>query len=154
MNEQPLDREQYERRLQQLWDARLDPADDPGVQTFLLQHPELLDGFAAQRQLVDLLPAMSPGLRVRVHHRRHLLVLATVATAAASVLLASLFRAAEPAQAGAPAAAATAPGRILDAALEIILPTSGRVVGWQQHQVLFDSPTAGLEILHTFREQR
>lgn len=59
------DRFAFERRVQELLDARVDPLDDARVQDWLLEHPEALESFAGMRAVALTLESAPPAAAPR-----------------------------------------------------------------------------------------
>jgi hypothetical protein len=66
-----MDREEYDHRVQEAFDRRVDPVDDPAVRDYALEHPEVLEELAEMRSAIGLLgrnmsgvnrPARRPGV--------------------------------------------------------------------------------------------
>jgi hypothetical protein len=131
---------EFERLLQECWDERRDPADDPQLCAWLLEHPEALEDFARRRAAILALAATHAPARRRSPVR---LVLLAAALVAAAALLLRFQTAARP-----PA------GRILAATLETSRPRAHSSVTWREHQVLCDPPHARLEIIQHKSERR
>ncbi len=131
-------------------DAHRDPLDDPALCTWLAEHPEQLPAFAALRELLAALPAMTlpavtlPAVSLpavtpdpRIHRgRRAPLRLAGAAAIAAAVLVVAWPR---------PAPASVPVRGILAATLEEHHPSAGAAVSFTLRQGWNITPGSVLE---------
>ncbi len=142
---------EFDARLHELLDRRLDPLDDPDCRAFLDAHPHRLPDFAALRLRLAALPHLAEPVPAPVPTPRPWRRLAPWWSLAAAAAIALWL--ARPTPAPAPAAAAPAApepaaaprGRVLAAALEPIHQRLGAVATAQARAVLLDRPDARLE---------
>jgi hypothetical protein len=124
--------DEFEDRVHELLDARVDPLADDRCVDYLAEHPEHLAEFAVQQERLAALPAVAPSHRSLRGQRRMLpLVLAGIAALAFCVLR-PFFA----------AAGARPPGVVIAASLQPIWPTLGATTTVRARTVLL-APTIG-----------
>lgn len=135
-----MNRADYEARLQDCFDRRLDPLDDAALQAWLLAHPEALEAFAQQRRLLQAMPAAMP-LAAATRRRRWPWLVAAALAAAAWL--------ARPEPATPPP-----PGRILQASLTEQRAIAGAAFHYSLRQQLLHTDTTRLEIVEQWSLSR
>ncbi|HEX6810679.1 MAG TPA: hypothetical protein VF384_03555 [Planctomycetota bacterium] len=127
-------------------DARRDPLDDAALCSWLAEHPEQLESFAALRQRLAALPAAAPVAPVARARRRP----TTLQLAGAAVLAAGVLAVAWPR----PEPALPPVRGILAASLEEQRPLAGAAVSFTLRQGWRIAPGAVLETYETRSQLR
>ncbi len=118
----------FERRIQQCWDERRDPADDAEVQAHLLAHPELLEDFARWRTSVHAVSASTePSVRRPMPWR--------VMAAAAIVIVSAGWW-----WSSSSTAEAAGAGHVVSSTFETATGGPRATVAWREQRVLVATP--------------
>ncbi len=130
---------EFEDRMNELLDARVDPLTDSECIDHLAAHPEHLAAFAVQQERLAALPVVAPGHRPARGERRTLWpVLAGIAALGLLVLRPGL---------PAPVAPATGPpGVVIAASLQPIQSTLGATTIVRARAVMHVHPAGRLEV--------